>query len=165
MDASGTDVGRLFVERARYILREEYGPRLRRCLQEMTEEDLWWRPSERCNSAGNLVLHVCGNARQWIIAGLGAAPDARRRADEFAERGPVPRAELEARLNDTLHEVDAMLAALDPARLAEPKTIQGFAVNPLQAVFHVVEHFGQHLGQVIYLTKMRRDLDLRFYNL
>src|SRR5712692_10769896 len=88
MNTQEKEIGQAFIEHARYLLQQEYGPRLQRCLEEMSEEDLWWRPNEHCNSAGNLILHVCGNARQWIISGVGGTPDTRQRSKEFAERGP-----------------------------------------------------------------------------
>lgn len=154
-----------FVEQARHILTQEYTPRLLRCLDEMSEEDVWWRPDGPCNSAGNLILHLCGNVRQWIISGVGSAPDRRERAKEFAERGPIPKAALRERLLETLREAEQALAEFNPARLTEPKIIQGFDTTNLKAILHVVEHFGQHLGQIIYLTKMRKGIDLRFYNL
>jgi uncharacterized damage-inducible protein DinB len=165
MNTQEKEIGQAFIEQARYLLQQEYGPRLQRCLEEMSEEDLWWRPNEHCNSAGNLILHVCGNARQWIISGVGGTPDTRQRSKEFAERGPLAKAALQAKLRETLSEIDRVLAGFPAERLTESNTIQGFAVTNLKAIFHVAEHFGQHLGQVIYLTKMRKDLDLRFYNL
>ena len=165
MSEPETGVGHAFVEQARHFFIQEYRPRILRCLDELAEEDVWWRPNEHCNSVGNLILHLCGNVRQWIIAGVGGAPDRRERSREFAERGPIAKSALRERLQETLDEADRVLAALEPARLTEPKIIQGFRTTNLQAIFHVVEHFGQHLGQTIYLTKMRKDTDLRFYNL
>ncbi len=165
MHKSANDFGAAFIEQARYFLMHEYGPRMMRCLETMSDEDIWWQPNAHCNSVGNLILHLCGNMRQWIISGIGEAPDTRRRSQEFSERGPLPKADLKERLQSTLNQADRVLATFDLSRLTEPKTIQGFATTHFKAIFHVVEHFGQHLGQVIYLTKMRKDLDLKFYNL
>src|SRR5437867_7915143 len=72
---------------------EKYLPRIVDCLELLSEEEIWWRPNEASNSAGNLVLHLCGNVRQWIISGLGGEPDTRERDKEFAERGPISRSE------------------------------------------------------------------------
>ena len=64
--------------------------RIKHCLRQLSEEQVWWRPSPALNSIGNLILHLCGNLRQWIVAGLGGAADHRNRPSEFAEPGPLP---------------------------------------------------------------------------
>lgn len=158
-------IGAAYIGYCRRRLSEEYFPRILRCLDELEDDALWWRPNEESNSAGNLVLHLAGNVRQWIVAGIGGAPDARNRAAEFSERGPVPRKELVAAITSAVGDADATLATLDPARLGERLKIQMYDVTCLDALSHVVEHFAQHLGQIIYITKLRRGIDLRFYDL
>ena len=106
-----------------------------------------------------------GNVGQWINSGLGDTPDARNRNAEFSERGPVSRKELVDRIVRTLGEADATLARFDPWRLLEVRNFQVYEVTCLDAISHVVEHFSQHLGQVIYITKLRKGIDLRFYDL
>jgi len=139
--------------------------RIQRCLEELSEEEIWWRPNEATNSAGNLVLHLCGNVRQWILSGLGGAADERKRDLEFSERGPVPRRELLARLNATVREARGVVRKLSPADLTRRCTIQGFHTTGLEAVSHVYEHFSHHAGQIIYITKMLHGKDLRFTKL
>ncbi len=160
-----TDTGAAFLSYSRRRLTDEYLPRLIRCLDELTDEDIWWRPHESANSVGNLVLHLAGNVGQWINSGLGGTPDARNRNAEFSERGPVSRKELVDRIVRTLGEADATLARFDPSRLLEVRNFQVYEVTCLDAISHVVEHFSQHLGQVIYITKLRKGIDLRFYDL
>lgn len=126
----------------------------------MTDDDLWWRPNASSNSAGNLVLHLCGNARQWIVSGLGGAPDVRRRQEEFDERGPLPRAGLLDLLDGTFRDVDRTLASLDAAALLERRTIQGADVSQLEAILHVVEHVSHHTGQILWIAKARSGADL-----
>jgi uncharacterized damage-inducible protein DinB len=159
------DIGRMYLESCRQRLSEEYLPRLLRCLDELTDEDIWWRPGENANSAGNLVLHLAGNVGQWINSGLGGLDDRRDRKGEFSERGPVSREELKERITGAVHTADETLARFDPSRLPEKLRIQVFDVTCLEAVAHVVEHFAQHLGQIIYITKLRKKLDLKFYDL
>src|SRR5688572_1281523 len=117
------DVGAAFVERSRRYLVDSFRPRIRVALDRMSDADLWWRPNEASNSAGNLVLHLCGNARQWIVSGVGGATDVRRRQEEFDERGPLARAELLATLDATFRDIDRALAALDPGLLLERRVI------------------------------------------
>ena len=136
-----------------------------KCLQQLSEEEIWWRPNSESNSAGNLVLHLCGNVRQWIISGLGGAEDMRERDREFAERGPIPRKALVTQLRRTVHVARRVLARLSDDSLSRKYVIQGFHVTGLDAAFHVTEHFGYHTGQIIYITKLKRAHDLRFTRL
>ena len=154
------DVATAFVDRARHYLIASFLPRLRIALGRIGDADLWWRPNEASNSAGNLVLHLCGNARQWIVSGVGGVPDVRRRQDEFDERGPVPRAALLETLEGTFADVDRTLAALDPAVLLERRVIQGREVAVLEAILHVVEHVSHHTGQILWIAKARSGRDL-----
>jgi uncharacterized damage-inducible protein DinB len=157
--------GAAYLAYSRQRLTEEYLPRLLRCIDEMSDEDLWWRPSENANSAGNLVLHLAGNVDQWINSGIGARPDGRNRDAEFSEKGPLPRKELVDRITSVVRDAGETLAKFAPSRLMEARRIQVYDVTCLDAVSHVVEHFAQHLGQVIYITKLRKRVDLKFYDL
>ena len=143
---------------------EEYLPKIERCLERLNDEQIWWRANEESNSIGNLVLHLCGNARQWIVSGVGGETDAREREAEFAQRDVISRDELIALLRSTLADVGRVLKALNPATLLERRTIQGSDVDVLQAIFHVTEHFSMHAGQIIMLTKMLTGTNLRFYD-
>jgi uncharacterized damage-inducible protein DinB len=154
-----------FIEASRVFLRDDYLPKLLHCVEKMSDSDLWWRPNEVSNSAGNLILHLCGNMRQWIVSSIGGVEFNRDRNAEFAARGPVPKAQLMASLKQAIEEVDAVLASLKSERLLERFKVQKYEVSTLQAVYHVVEHFGYHLGQILYIYKMRSGSDPRFYNL
>jgi len=157
------ETGREFIARSRYHLTEDLLPKIERCVALLSDEQIWWRPNAESNSIGNLLLHLSGNARQWIVSGLGKALDARDRDSEFAQRETIPRADLLSRLRQTIIEVDATLAKFDMDRLVEKKTIQGLEVTALEAILHVVEHFSMHTGQIILLTKILTSSDLRFY--
>ena len=158
-----TPVAKEFIDQARTFLRDDYLPKLERCLEQLTDEQIWWRANENSNSIGNLLLHLCGNARQWIVSGLGGAADARVRSQEFAERRVISRAELLAILRQTLAEVDSTLADFNHGKLLDRYSIQGTLVTALEAIFHVTEHFSMHTGQIILLTKLLTEKDLKFY--
>lgn len=158
------DPGPAFVNQSRQYLRAEYLPRVRRCLEELPTEDLWWRPNPVSNSVGNLVLHLAGNIRQWIVSGIGGEPDVRERETEFAADGGADLADLLAHLEATLESVDGVLADLEPGRLGDRIRVQGNDVTVLEALYHAVEHFSMHVGQIIYITKLRTGSDLRFYD-
>ncbi|HEX9894079.1 MAG TPA: DUF664 domain-containing protein [Gemmatimonadales bacterium] len=152
-----------FLEESRRFLRGDYLPKILICLEILPPADLWWRANAASNSVGNLVLHLAGNARQWLVHGVGGAPDVRRRQAEFDRREGIPAAELATLLRDTLFEADAVLARLTPAMLIEPRRIQGLDTTVLGAVYHVVEHFSTHTGQIVLLTKLRTGRDLGFW--
>ncbi|HYX43238.1 MAG TPA: DinB family protein, partial [Pyrinomonadaceae bacterium] len=160
-------IARAFIAHARALLTEDYLLRIERCLATLDETDVWWRANAESNSIGNLLLHLAGNARQWIVSGVGGAPDMRVRDSEFAatDKDELTKAELLARLRATLKEVDQVLARLDTATLLDERTIQNCTgVTILEAVFHVVEHFSMHTGQIILLTKLRTARDLVLYD-
>src|SRR5580765_5182793 len=157
------ETGQEFIARSRYHLVDDFLPKIERCLERLDDDQIWWRPNEQSNSIGNLVLHLCGNARQWIVCGVGSAPDSRDRDAEFAQRDVVPRADLHSLLTQTLNAVDATLRGYDANRLLEHCTIQGSDVSALEAILHVVEHFSMHTGQILMLTKMLTNSDLALY--
>src|SRR5678816_1081322 len=107
------DIGTLFLSKSRGYLTESYLPKLERALEAVSDDDIWWRPNESSNSIGNLLMHLTGNVRQWIISGIGDAPDTRERQKEFDEREKIPAGELLDRLRSTLSEVDSVLENLD----------------------------------------------------
>src|SRR6266567_2628766 len=160
-----SDTGQEFISRSRYHLAEDFLPRIESCLERLTDEQIWWRPNEQSNSIGNLLLHLSGNARQWIVCGVGGATDSRDRDGEFAQRDAIAREDLHSLLKRTLADVDATLAQFDANQLLERRTIQGSNVSALEAILHVVEHFSMHTGQILMMTKLLTATDLHFYDL
>jgi len=156
-------IPRAFIARASGYLLNDYLPKIERCLEKLSDEQIWWRANEESNSIGNLILHLCGNARQWIVCGVGSAPDKRNRDSEFEQRDVIRRSDLIALLRSTLLDVETTLQSVDPTTLLEYRKIQGNDVDILEAIFHVTEHFSMHTGQIIMLTKMMTSADLRFY--
>jgi uncharacterized damage-inducible protein DinB len=137
--------------------------RIEACLGKLTEEQVWARGSENENAIGNLVLHLSGNVRQWIVAGVGDAPDTRERDGEFSARGGSSVPELKERLRGIVGEAAAVIGAVAPERLAERVTIQRYELSVLEAIYHVVEHFSLHTGQIIFATKLLTGSDMGFY--
>lgn len=157
------ETSELFLAFSRHTLLEQYWPRLHSCVESLSDEQVWWRPNVSSNSVGNLVLHLDGNVRQWLIASFRRQDDARDRPAEFSRSGGLSAAELLTRLETTMREVAEVLAGLTEQELRTPFEIQGYKVTGLETVYHVVEHFGLHYGQICYITKMLRDVDLGFY--
>jgi hypothetical protein len=128
----------------------------------LSDAQVWWRPRPALNSIGNLILHLCGNLRQWVVAGLGGAADGRDRPAEFAERGPIPREELLRRLEAVVEEARAVLAGQTARRLLEARRIQGFDVTGLAAIFDSVPHFRGHTQEIVGLTRLQLGDAYRF---
>jgi hypothetical protein len=137
--------------------------RIEACAGKLTMEQIWSRQGENENAIGNLVLHLEGNVRQWILSSIGGAPDARVRDAEFAARGGVAIAELKERLRSTVDQATTLIRTLPAERLTERITVQGYNATILEAIFHVVEHFSGHAGQIIFATKFLTGEDLGFY--
>ncbi len=157
-------IAQAFVARSRSLLADEYRIKIRRAVEALPADALWWRPNDQSNSVGNLLIHLEGNVRQWIVSGVGGAPDRRDRPAEFAARESATAAELLARLDSVLDEADAIIAALDERTLDSPRTIQGRDVTVLDAVYQVVQHFALHAGQIFWVAKERRPGAVRFYD-
>ena len=153
----------LFLEFSRHKLLEQYWPRLRACVESLSDEQVWWRPHESSNSIGNLVLHLNGNVGQWLVASFNRLEDRRDRPVEFNAQGGISGAALLARLGTTMQQASEVLSRLTEADLLASFHIQGYHVSGLDAVYQVVEHFGIHYGQILYITKMLRNEDLGFY--
>lgn len=135
-----------------------------RCARLLDQSQVWHRVNEHCNSVGNLILHLTGNVRQWIVAGLGGEPFARDRPAEFAQRGPLPTAEILGNLERVVGRAIEVIGGLDGAGLAARHTIQGYDVTGLAAVFHVAEHFSGHAAQIVHMTKALKDVDVSLYD-
>ena len=153
--------GRLFLEFSSRKLQQLAG-RIDICLTKLSDEQVWERNADHENAVGNLVLHLSGNVRQWITSSIGGAPDTRRRDDEFSARGNVSRKELRGHLQATVSQATTVIAALNTKRLSDRLVIQGVEVSVLAAIYHVVEHFAMHAGQIIFITKTRTGLPLDF---
>jgi Protein of unknown function (DUF1572) len=163
MTTSEAQLSTLFVEFSRKKLLDHYWPRMRTCVVSLTDEQVWWRPNDACNSVGNLLLHLNGNVTQWMVAAFNRLEDYRDRPIEFNQRDQIAGSVLLNRLDATMQEAAKVLARLTPEELAAPYHIQGYTVTGLDAVYQVVEHFGMHYGQVLYIHKMLRGEDLGFH--
>jgi uncharacterized damage-inducible protein DinB len=129
--------------------------RLVATLGRLSPEDLAWRPNEASNSAANLVLHICGNVRQRFHAGFGAAVDDRDRRAEFGDRAVHDAASLIRLVEEHFDEADALLGSLSPDALGEVRTIQGAPQTLAFVLTQVLGHYGEHLGQIMYIGKAR----------
>ncbi len=158
-----TELASVFLEFSRTKLLGQFWPRMKECVAPLTVEQVWWRPNEASNSIGNLLLHLDGNVRQWLVDSFNKSDDLRDRPAEFAAQSGLSAADLLGRLGATLDEAAKVLDRLTVDELLAPYEIQGYHVRGLDAVYQVVEHFGLHYGQIVYIVKSLLGKDLGFY--
>lgn len=154
----------IFVDKSRHYLATEYPSKIRLAVTKLSHEEIWRRANESSNSIGNLIVHLAGNIRQWIVAGIGGATSDRDRAGEFAIRDGLDADALLALLDDAVRDADAVIAALTDADLVRECEIQGRNTTVLAAIYHVVEHFSMHAGQIVMLAKIYSPGSVRFYS-
>ena len=153
----------LFLEEVNRRLFDENFPRLKQCLGELSEEEIWYKPNISSNSVGNLVLHLQGNVRQWVIVGLGGAEDSRQRQKEFDTEGPIATNQLLSDLELLIKEVRHVLNKVAVTDLLEVREVQCYQESGLSILVHVVEHFSYHVGQISYIVKMLKNKQLGYY--
>jgi len=152
----------LHVEIHRRLIKESI-PRIEQCLELLSEDDIWYRENEEMNSVGNLVLHLCGNVRQYFISSIGGMEDQRKRKDEFLLSSRVNKKYLLEDLSRLAIEIKDALPAVTEEELLRERKVQGFSETGMSIVVHIIEHFSYHTGQIAYYTKQVTGEDLKFY--
>ncbi len=162
----------LNIEFDKRVFEESYA-RIYRCLTMMSEEQLWESPGKNIPPAGCLILHLCGNARQWILSGLGGMEDNRDRDQEFVPQENIRKSDFIFLLENMKSQLQRCISQLSNEDFEKIYSIQGFQVTGFSALVHVIEHFSYHTGQITTLTKLYTnketgyyaDLDLNKHNL
>lgn len=137
--------------------------RVIQCLNQLSHKEVWHSANANTNSVGNLVLHLEGNIRQYIISGVGGQEDVRNRPDEFVKDHSHSAKHLTEHLSLTLTEANATVEKLSYDQLSDEVSIQGFPHTRLSAIIHVIEHLSYHVGQITYYTKLVKDVDTGYY--
>jgi uncharacterized damage-inducible protein DinB len=137
--------------------------RIHDCIRLLSEDQVWARGNENSNSVANLVLHLIGNLGQWVVAGVGGAPDHRDRDSEFQTLAGISREELSARLKARMDQVVDVIEKVPAHRLLEMVTPQGYSLPVMEVITHITEHFYHHGGQIMLLTKLYLNVDLGYY--
>ena len=142
---------------------DESTQRIIQCLEILPPEAIWQRPNESSNSIANLILHLCGNIRQYAVAGLCGGEDLRIREAEFTERNSFGKAELLERLVSTVEAAKSCMTQMNASELLRVRLVQGFELTGIGIIIHVTEHYSYHTGQIAFWTKCLLDRDLGFY--
>jgi len=147
-DTLATTIGREFA-----VELQNARGRVVHCLDQLTDDQVWWRPTEAMNSIGNLLLHVAGNMRQWLVSGVGGAPDIRERQAEFDERRQIPKKEILARLDAVLNDATDALNRQDASGWLRELQIQRHKLVGFSAALHSIAHFQGHVQEIIHMTR------------
>jgi len=142
---------------------DECFPRIHQCLHLLSNDQIWHRPNDNSNSIGNLILHLCGNIRQYFISGIGEKKDVRERSLEFSEKGPLPKEHLQDLMDTLLTDIKVVLENVKSEDLIAIRKVQGFTMTVTSILIHVTEHLSYHTGQIAFYTKQVKDVDLKFY--
>lgn len=157
------EASRLFLQKSSALLASEYLDKIERSVEPLSAQGIWWRPNEASNSIGNLILHLNGNVGMWLLGGVGRIAFERNRQLEFDERRQLAAGHLLAQLRTTCQRANDVLKGLDESELLCRRQIQGYDLTVLEAIYHVVEHFGMHTGQIILLSKAQLGQDLSLW--
>ena len=133
-------------------------------LKHLSDEDIWKRPNESLNSIGNLILHICGNMTQYVIASLGGTEDIRERDVEFTVESGYTKKELLQKLADTVEAAKRVINDAKVDQLVRKREVQGFYFSGIGVVLHAVEHYSYHTGQIAFWVKQIKNMDLGFYD-
>jgi uncharacterized damage-inducible protein DinB len=155
-------VTREFTDQAINRLKENT-PKIKKCFDELSEEEIWHRPNASSNSIGNMVLHLCGNITQYILSSLGEQEDKRERDKEFSAKGGLSKKELFDKLKSSVDQAAQIIETIDPEDMLRKRSVQGYELSAIGIIIHVVEHYSYHTGQIIFWTKLLKDKDLGFY--
>jgi len=152
-----------FVAQALYRIEESF-KKVEKCFEELNEHEIWKRPNPHSNSVGNIMLHLCGNIRQYAISSLGGSRDVRERDQEFLAKGGFSKQELFTKLQLTVDEAKNVIRNISQPELLRRRSVQGFTQSGIGIIVHVTEHLSYHTGQIVFWTKLLRDKDLGFYS-
>jgi uncharacterized damage-inducible protein DinB len=147
-------------ESIRYL--EANIPRIEKCLKELDEKEVWQRPNSSSNSIGNLILHINGNMRQYIISSMGKTEDTRNRPTEFSATGGFSKAELLGKITSTVKEAVKVLQNVNEEEMLRIRQVQEFEMSGVDIMVHVVEHFLPYRANSVW-TKLIKDKDMEFY--
>ncbi len=155
-------VSQTFIEESIKLL-DQSMIKISHCLDQLTDQQIWWRPQQPLNSIGNLMLHLAGNLRQWTVGGIGGRDDDRDRESEFSHREQIEKRELLKRLSDTVDQTKSLLTDLREPQLTETRRIQEFEVTVLGAITHTTSHFVGHTHQIVFITRLILGDRYRFH--
>jgi hypothetical protein len=129
---------------------------IKACLEQLNDEQIWWRPNDQTNSIGNLTLHICGAVMHFLCRGVGGYDYQRDRPAEFASRS-LPKSQLVAILDKMVDMAQQTFDSFEPSRLRDESTEPTYYSTVFEDLFGVAIHMAVHTGQIVYITKMLKE--------
>lgn len=151
------EISRTAIEFLRSRVTKIFPAQIRTCVEELTDEQIWWRANDKSNSVGNLVLHLSGSMRHYLSHTIGGIDYTRNRPAEFSERGPLPKQELLSIFDETIRQAAATLDSFAVARLLDATDEPDYYPTVFDQLFGVALHLATHAGQIFYITKLLKE--------
>ncbi|HXG93419.1 MAG TPA: DUF1572 family protein [Blastocatellia bacterium] len=151
------ELSEITLEFLRSRITQIFPSQIRTCIEELSEEQLWWRPNEASNSVGNLVLHLSGSVRHYLCRGIGGIEYTRNRPAEFSERGPLPKQELLSIFDETIKQSRDVLASFDTERFWDATEEPKYYPTIFEQLLGIMAHIATHTGQILYITKALKE--------
>jgi uncharacterized damage-inducible protein DinB len=151
------DLSEVALEALRKRITKVLPAQIKECVEQLDEDQLWWRPNEQANSVGNLVLHVSGSTRHYLSRSIGGIQYERDRPAEFAERGPVPKEQLLSIFDETIAQATQVLDEFDASRFLHRGEEPNYFPTLFDQLLGIAVHLATHAGQIIYVTKMLKE--------
>jgi uncharacterized damage-inducible protein DinB len=142
---------------------DENSARIKKCLGKLSIEQIWWKANPNSNSIGNLILHMNGNVRQWILTGIDGQKDIRQRQSEFEQDKQLDHKTLFLILDRLENDTRSAMSRISTSELLRKRPVQIYNETGISILIHVTEHFSYHTGQIAFITKMLLDDQVGFY--
>lgn len=155
--AAVTDISSPTLAALRVRITRVFPAQVRAAVDSVTDEQLWWRPNEKSNSIGNLVLHLSGSLNYYLNRNLGGLTYERDRNAEFSEHGPMDRARLMGIFNDMVANAEKTFDKLTPERLAGPSSDPERYSYLVEDLVNITTHLANHTGQIVWVAKMLHE--------
>ena len=126
-----------------------------RALVQVSDEDLHKTLAPDTLSLALIIQHMANNMKsRWtdFLTTDGEKPD-RNRDAEFEDQ-QLSREELMHVWDERWQLLDDVLADLTPDDLGKSVMIRGEAHSVIDAIERQVSHYGYHVGQIVYLSKL-----------
>ncbi|NGM83786.1 DUF1572 domain-containing protein [Paenibacillus sp. 7124] len=135
---------------------EEIQRRIIFVLDQLSDEQVNWRPNESSNSIANLIVHISGNINERIARGINKKDVTRNRDEEFEELYRTKQ-ELIQLTNVSLLEIIETTKSMTEETFMKTQIVRDRERTNWDVLIQCATHFSEHLGQVFYIGKMIKD--------
>lgn len=137
--------------------------RIFKCLSMISEEELWFTPNKNTPSMGSLILHLCGNCKEWVLSGIGNEPNNRDRDKEFEKHPNIKKSDLVFVMENLKVKMTEVVETIDDDELNKFVRIRDWNESIFSVLIHVIEHFAYHTGQITTLSKLICNRPTNYY--